>query len=152
MNYEKFDVEKALSGEPVILRNGSKAFIRHKEEEFKMGLPLVGIDLGRECWETWMLSGSVYSNRMDYDYDIVGMYPKEPLTMPDSFWDIARADITAIAKDRNDSWFGYINCKPRMGTRGWIISTGEYVPLTAFPHMLFPDCDWEDSLILRPTK
>lgn len=150
MKYEKFDVERALSGEPVILRNGSKAYVRYREEEVGVGLPLVGVELGRERWETWTLSGSVYSKGHTYNYDIVGMWPKEPLTMPDSFWDIVRADITAIAKDRNGSWFGYINCKPRTNTSGWIISTGECASLTAFPRMLFPDCDWEDSLIMRP--
>ena len=64
MKYEKFDVERALAGEPVILRCGVKAYVRHREEEFKLRYPLMGVVLDgvspRARWETWSLSGSIY--------------------------------------------------------------------------------------------
>lgn len=33
MEYERFDIARTLAGDSVILRNGTKAYIRHKEEE-----------------------------------------------------------------------------------------------------------------------
>lgn len=158
MEYEKFDVERALAGEPVILRNGSKAYVRHKEDEFKMGLPLIGVDLGRECWTTWEIDGSLYTSGRGYDHDIVGMWPKDPLTMPDSFWELLSPEIKAIAKDGSGRWFSYgaVPVLHEIGSwKGWGWEEGHknrYWNLTAFNPEIFPVCEPEDSLILRPSK
>lgn len=152
MEYEKFDVERALAGEAVILRNGSKAYVRYKEEEFEMGLPLIGVDLGRERWTTWRFNGSLYANGRDYDYDIVGMWPKEPLTVPDSFWDMLHPHYNVIAKDGSGSWYAY-NKKPNKLDTVWDYGGVDFINLAAvICCSFFPDCDWEDSLILRPNK
>lgn len=107
MKCEKFVLEKALSGEPVILRNGAKAYVRHREEEFKVMYPLMGVVLGEERWETWKLDGSVYADGGDDGYDIIGMYPKESLSMPDRFWEAAHLKISAIVKDKEGRWSAY---------------------------------------------
>lgn len=150
MKYEEFNLERALAGGHVILRNGTKAYIRHLETELVVKYPLIGFDadgFNRSWDDLGMYTRGTCPNSLD----IVGMWPKEPLTMPDSFWDIVGADITSIAKDSNGNWYGYISCKPRSGSVEWIFGVGEYVPLSTFSQELFPDCDWRESLIIRPS-
>lgn len=36
MKYAEFDVDRALAGEPVILRDGSKAYVPHHEAELEV--------------------------------------------------------------------------------------------------------------------
>lgn len=76
-----FDLQAALKGEPVMLRNGNKAFVRHHETEIMVG----------DHWQIWgvrmIKDGSIElvawakdgCYGMDGDVsglDIVGMYPK----------------------------------------------------------------------------
>lgn len=80
-NIKPFDLQAALKGEPVMLRNGQKAFVRHHETEQPTG----------SCWELWGIGnrkdGSTMflqwstGGRYDMDYavsdlDIIGMYQK----------------------------------------------------------------------------
>lgn len=37
-----FDLQAALNGEPVMLRGGTKAYVRHCETEFNIPYPLMG--------------------------------------------------------------------------------------------------------------
>ena len=157
MNYEKFDIERALAGEPVILRNGLKAYIRHKEEEFKVSYSLSGIVpcefLVSGSWETWTVDGSLFADGADSDYDIIGMYPKEPLTMPDSFWNTLNPDITYIAMEEDGVWFAYTGSPnyiedEKLHSRSVF---GEYFELSSLNQSIFPDCEPKDSLIVRPT-
>lgn len=152
MKYEKFDIERALAGEPVILRNGAKAYIRFKEEDIKLKYPLMGVVLGEHSnGEFWTLLGTYYSKGHDSDQDIIGMYPKKPLTMPDSFWNMLRPEIEAIAKDGNGAWHGFKESKVQYVRGVW----GDglfYSHLKSYPHDLFPDCKPEDSLIVRPSS
>lgn len=141
-----FNLERSLAGEPVILRNGSKAYVQYTGVEL-----IYGVDLGRKRWTAWEVNGSLYENRRDDDFDIVGMWPKEPLAIPDSFWKSIRSDVVAIAKDYNDDWFGYTKNKPIIDGDYWFIDEGEYIPLGIFPIDYFPDCEWRESLILRPS-
>lgn len=74
MEYEPFDLGRALAGEPVILRDGSKAYVRYYETELYSGYPLLGMVLDGEAIMTaaWTLSGGSSSASLD----IVGMYPQ----------------------------------------------------------------------------
>lgn len=159
MKYEKFDIGRALAGEPVITRSGAKAYIRYKEEDIKLKYPLMGVVLGEPSnGEFWTLCGTYYSNGYDSDQDIIGMYPKEPLTMPDYFWELLSPESVAIARDENGRWFSYgaVPVLHEIGSwKGWGWEEGHknrYWNLTAFNPEIFPDCKPEDSLILRPTK
>lgn len=80
-NMKPFNLEAALNGEPVMLRNGQKAFVRHHETEQPIGT----------CWQLWGIrdhkNGSTglmsWSKDGSYDIDgcvsnldIISMYPK----------------------------------------------------------------------------
>src|SRR5690625_5370083 len=79
-----FDLEKALQGHPVVLRNGKKAYVRHYEKELDALFPLIGYivnDRGKvEDVCSWKdnepnVKGA-YANLED-GTDIVGMW-QEP--------------------------------------------------------------------------
>ena len=69
---EPFDLEKALNGEPVMLRNGSRAVILNQIKDTLMGYYDIGAPL------SWKLNGYV-SLYVDPDHEIVGMW-KEPVS------------------------------------------------------------------------
>lgn len=153
MEYEKFDIERALAGEPVILRNGAKAYIRHLETGLAVKYPLIGFDAdgyNRSWDDLGMYTRGAWPNSLD----IVGMWAKEPLTMPDSFWELLSPKMVAIAKDGSGRWFCYSH-EPtfRFEDEEW---GGEDITkchgLPAFNPKIFPDCYPKDSLIVRPVK
>ena len=85
---EPFDLEKALKGKPVQLRNGNKGIITHRIPNYKfengntVTKPLIGYILNYEnklliSSILWCINGSYYDNVQKSDYDIVGMW-KEP--------------------------------------------------------------------------
>lgn len=83
---EPFDLEKALAGEPVLLRDGSKAYIFHCiNDEFtkkhNIGYQLLGVIVdsleGKQLTRSWAKSG-IFNEVNPYpDFDIIGMW-KEP--------------------------------------------------------------------------
>src|SRR5690625_107541 len=78
--YEPFDLERALAGEPVILRGGQKAYVRHYEKTLILrrdGRPLLGYRLydGLAVEASWGSDGLWLSGR-EFPKDIVGMYPQ----------------------------------------------------------------------------
>lgn len=80
MDYEPFDLERALAGEPVILRDGRKAYVRHQESELNAG----GLGQLVGYVETDKPTMAVLSWRMDglsacTLSSIVGMYPQYKL-------------------------------------------------------------------------
>ncbi|HDR1908477.1 TPA: pyruvate kinase [Pasteurella multocida] len=89
---KKFDLEKSLTGEPVVLRNGSKAFIvKHipedhiKKEECELIGYLVEGSKFHSC-ATWTKDGKYNPCFSSHIYDIIGMYeeprPTVTLTLP----------------------------------------------------------------------
>ena len=90
---KEFDLKAALNGEPVILRNGEKAFIKYNLldeleniEARDAACPLIGYRLYGNYVSTtsWELSGkSVHWATMQYD--IVGMFeePKKQINIED---------------------------------------------------------------------
>lgn len=80
-NLKPFDLEAALSGEPVMLRDGSKAFVRHHETEQVVDEDsrLWGIVLSE--WNacpaaSWTTQGAWRYEGGEHELDIIGMYPK----------------------------------------------------------------------------
>lgn len=150
MKYKKFDVKTALAGEPVILRDGTKAYVKYQESELVVRCPIIGFDEDGFS-HAWDNLGKVIRGTRHSD-DIVGMYPKEPLTMPDSFWDVLHPHYNVIAKDSSGTWYAYHEKPEKLGVF-WNCSVGDFINLsTVICCSFFPDCNWEDSLILRPTK
>lgn len=72
-----FDVQAALSGEPAMLRDGSKVYIRHHETELstEVDKKLLGYIEGGGAW-SWCVDGAFLSTGGESKYDIIGMYPK----------------------------------------------------------------------------
>ncbi|HDR1056972.1 TPA: pyruvate kinase [Pasteurella multocida] len=86
---KKFDLEKALAGEPVVLRNGDKAFVKFVlENPVREECAMIGYvidDRGRDSLIGWYKNG-LYASCGGDGLDIVGMYeeprPTVTLTLP----------------------------------------------------------------------
>ncbi len=96
---KKFDLEKALAGEPVVLRDGSKAFVKFevpKELRENNFADIVGFRIrGNEfIVKEWDIDGVARSS-CGYE-DIVGMWeeprPTVTLTLPCPLKDVAIGD------------------------------------------------------------
>lgn len=80
-NLKPFDLQLALKGEPVMLRSGEKAYIRHHETELLVenGWQLIGF-IVREgvesVFESWDTRGRFYGKEQDDENNIIGMWPK----------------------------------------------------------------------------
>lgn len=80
---EPFNLEKALQGEPVMLRNGLKAYIKYTApSEYTGEYPLKGYIIDPDSSEgitseSWTLAGKEFTLEVEYDGDIIGMW-KEP--------------------------------------------------------------------------
>lgn len=85
-----FDLNAALAGEPVKLRNGSKAYVLAKipdnlkyDKDKEVPYPLVGIIMGKDDYISdshvrWTLKGGCYFTNEPLRNDIVGMW-EEPV-------------------------------------------------------------------------
>ena len=89
---KQFNLEEALSGKPVMLRCGSKAYVlgvlRDLFPESKDVRCLIGIDSDREhskqysSMMRWKCTGSYYEHIYESEYDITGMW-EEPAKSQD---------------------------------------------------------------------
>lgn len=70
-----FDLEEALSGKAVLLRNGDKASVRHHETEHAAETDdvLLGYRVGASSW-SWCVDGASRSDGVESPLDIIGMY------------------------------------------------------------------------------
>ena len=145
----KFDIEKALAGEPVMLRNGDKAFVRHHETELDALYPLSGYCEGAEKYvsATWTEDGHAYSNPgMESDGDIVSMWI-EPAVF--NHWDALNPKWKFIAADEDGDVYVFTT---EPGKRGefWANGRGEFMGVTDLFN--FQYTDWEHSLVERPSE
>lgn len=143
----KFDLEKALKGEPVVLRDGRKAYVRHRETDLTVGYPLLGYTEHGDIM-SWTVKGDAYRSRGGISiYDIVGMWVEPPLVF--EYWDLLIEDIKYLAKDRDGDWVGYDE-KPSKVEGFWAAQNLDgYYSVGSLKKTAFPDCDWENSLIER---
>ncbi|MFP4793676.1 pyruvate kinase [Pasteurella multocida] len=87
---KEFDLEKALAGEPVVLRGGCKAYVKFKlPEPYTTKMPLVGYyenALGRSVDMLWFENGHASDEEDTHILDIYGMWeeprPTVTLTLP----------------------------------------------------------------------
>ncbi|HGO5853582.1 TPA: pyruvate kinase [Mannheimia haemolytica] len=102
-----FDLEKVLAGEPVKLRNGTKAIVYSNVSNLcKTGLPLKGLAYSNRdqkytdsSYYSWTLEGKFFSgDRGEHENDIVGMWeeprPTVTLTLP-----------CPLKEPRDEMWF-----------------------------------------------
>lgn len=75
---EPFDLERALAGEPILLKNGYKAFVLSDIREIfpNEDIPLIGVD-HRSIMRRWKLNGENCISNEAENLDIIGMW-KEP--------------------------------------------------------------------------
>lgn len=87
---KEFDLKAALNGDPVMLRNGEKAYIFKNIQDthildFKVDYPLIGMMHNHAPVQTWSLDGRI-SLVSDYSNgDIIGMWeePKKQISIED---------------------------------------------------------------------
>ncbi|MCT8823532.1 hypothetical protein KZ326_04055 [Glaesserella parasuis] len=84
---EPFNLDKALKGEPVMTREGNKAYIKYcLPEEYKNGFPLGGYIINSKAsinHYSWSLTGKAVEIECSHPEDIIGMW-KEPDSEPKS--------------------------------------------------------------------
>lgn len=88
MKMKPFDLKAALNGEPVMLRNGDKAYILKdlrtiSELKEKIRYPLVGIDINRCIVYAWSLDGQVPLSSNTENNDIIGMFEEPKISIED---------------------------------------------------------------------
>lgn len=80
-NLKPFDLEAALSGEPVMLRDGSKAYVRHHETEEAVAdswrlWGVIAAEEGSASGVTWWTKEGRFTGDVGDSQDIIGMWPK----------------------------------------------------------------------------
>ena len=143
---EPLSIEKALQGHPVRLRNGEKAYIRFKEDEFPVNQKLIGYRTPNSADYVivgWNEEGTSHASG---NLDIVGMWKAAPLVF--LYWgEIARV-FNYIAKDRDGEWYAYVGKPSKLDGRYHMGAA--CASLRALSSKIFPDCDWNESLMERP--
>lgn len=85
---KEFDLEAALNGEPVMLRNGDKAFIFKNIKnthvlDFEVDYPLIGMVHNHSAVQTWSLDGRISLTNDCANGDIVGMWEEPKISVED---------------------------------------------------------------------
>ena len=148
----KFDLEKALAGQPVVLRNGTKAFVRHHETELDTFYPLFGYLEGTDRYDavTWAADGHSYSTGTGgHADDIVGMWV-EPAVF--NHWDALEPKWKYIAADESGDVCVFTT-NPVKEEGVWSNRREEFVGfmyVTSIINLQYTD--WEHSLVERPSK
>ena len=85
---KEFNLDAALNGEPVMLRDGSKAFIFKNIKntnvlDFKADYPLIGMIHNHAAVQTWSLDGRISLSNDCANGDIVGMWEEPKISIED---------------------------------------------------------------------
>ena len=85
---KEFNLDAALNGEPVMLRNGDKAFIFKNVKnmhvlDFEVDYPLIGMIHNHAVVQTWSLDGRTSLANDCADRDIVGMFEEPKISIED---------------------------------------------------------------------
>lgn len=77
-----FNLEAALAGKPVMLRNGSKAYVRHYETEVTIGdhWQIWGTTIESPSLIAWSKDGGYYLDGVISGLDIIGMWTEPRIT------------------------------------------------------------------------
>ena len=134
---EPFDLEKALKGKPVQLRNGNKGIIIHRipnhikfENGSTVKKPLIGYILNSKdklliSNVLWCANGSYYDEEQVHNHDIVGMW-KEPELSSDEVLEKAYKENLRVTFPKALLTDGYeVIAKTKHGS--YIIRNGSYI-------------------------
>lgn len=85
---KEFNLDAALNGEPVMLRDGSKAFIFKNIKntnvlDFEADYPLIGMIHNHAAVQTWSLDGKISLSNDCANGDIVGMWEEPKINIED---------------------------------------------------------------------
>lgn len=92
---KEFNLDAALNGEPVMLRNGKKAYIGHKIPDYyvsdkgrEINFPLHGYiikayNIIEVPYMFWNINGRAYKDGIDNVSDIVGMWEEPKISVED---------------------------------------------------------------------
>lgn len=85
---KEFNLDAALNGEPVMLRNGEKAYIFKNIQDthildFKVDYPLIGMIHNHAVVQTWSIDGRTSLANDCADRDIVGMFEEPKIRVED---------------------------------------------------------------------
>lgn len=85
---KEFNLDAALNGEPVMLRNGDKAFIFKNILgtpilDFKPDYPLIGMIHNHAIVQSWTLDGRISLSNDCANGDIVGMWEEPKISIED---------------------------------------------------------------------
>lgn len=110
-----FNLEEALTGKAVKLRDGSKAYVRHHETELPVDedMRLMGF-LPDGSMVSWRVDGYYDSPKYPTDGDIIGMYPETrvingfevPAPAPETEVPVSHANYY-IATPTNECLYSY---------------------------------------------
>ena len=104
---KKFNLEAALNGEPVELRDGRKAFIFKNIMDtsvlgYKPDYPLIGMVQDNSMVHTWTLDGRILMSNDCSNGDIVGMWEEPKISIE---------DLPKPFKPKKDEEYFYLGCK-----------------------------------------
>lgn len=136
MKYEPFDLERALAGEPVALQ------------------PLYATCKGKYSLSNHPTQPNHFMAASFDDFELhtgdlnwlktyaIGMWPKEPLTLPPEVWSVLHPRIVCVMYDGHNEWHAYDSAERTtetyMGRLSGSVNMG-----------VFPECE-EGTVILRP--
>lgn len=149
----KFNLEKALTGQLVVLRDGRTAQImvdlRRNKLEADMAQPLVGVvRKGRSTTYSvmqWRVNGRIFEG-VEHPNDIEGMAPSAVF----DHWGAVDPKWKFICADR-DGTTCLFRDRPYLEDGTWEMEsdgTGEHVEVTGVLSLKYTD--WETSLVERP--
>ncbi|MFW9324088.1 hypothetical protein ACSFCC_08905 [Glaesserella parasuis] len=118
---EPFDVDKAVAGEPVMTREGNKAYIKYclseeDKNDFPLGGYIINSTISRTYHYSWSLTGKAVEIECNHPQDIIGMWQDlEPntvtLTLPCPLKE-PQADMWFIGSKGNVAKSTYIEGRP----------------------------------------
>ncbi|MCT8721915.1 hypothetical protein KZ383_10685 [Glaesserella parasuis] len=118
---EPFNLDKALKGEPVMTREGNKAYIKYclseeDKNDFPLGGYIINSTISRTYHYSWSLTGKAVEIECNHPQDIIGMWQDlEPntvtLTLPCPLKE-PQADMWFIGSKGNVAKSTYIEGRP----------------------------------------
>ena len=148
MQTKPFDLEKAIAGQPVLLRNGDKAFVRHYEKELEVSHELHGFVISDSNYPTtWTKEGHFFSEIAKTSYqDIIGMWVDPPVF---EHWNVLDPRWQFIAANEDGSICVY-TIKPDKHKKFWENDCKEFEGFMKITNLFnFQYTDWEHSLVER---
>ena len=142
----------------MVLRDGSKAYVRYWEKEYKTPYPLFGCSVNADSseiyTESWAYDGSYISDQSPNGSDIIGLW-QEPAPVFE-YWHLLKEDYVAIAMDKDGAWRAYSQHVPYVSERHsiWLFDGADCYSISdLFTQDALPNVsDWRQSLILRPER